>query len=84
MICCNFTLFWLILQGAFPSICPLRFSFFYIIMYTVYANIDTFKNNSSYAIWALSLEFLYAITAILIFIRMIKNKAIELEKEDKQ
>ena len=46
--------------------------------------IDTFKNNSTYAIWAISLEFLYAITAILIFIRMIKNKAIELEKEDKQ
>lgn len=43
---------------------------------------DTFKNNSTYAIWALSLELLYAITAILIFIRMIKNKAIELEKEE--
>lgn len=46
--------------------------------------IDTFKNNSTYALWALSLELLYALTAILIFIRMIKNKAIELEKEDKQ
>jgi hypothetical protein len=45
--------------------------------------IDTFKNNSTYALWALSLELLYALTAILIFIRMIKNKAIELEKEDK-
>lgn len=45
--------------------------------------IDTFKNNSTYTLWALSLELLYAITAILIFIRMIKNKAIELEKEDK-
>ena len=45
--------------------------------------IDTFKNNSIYALWALSLELLYALTAILIFIRMIKNKAIELEKEDK-
>ena len=46
--------------------------------------IDTFKNNSTYAIWAISLELLYALTAILVFIRMIKNKAIELEKEDKQ
>lgn len=45
--------------------------------------IDTFKNNNTYTLWALSLELLYAITAILIFIRMIKNKAIELEKEDK-
>ena len=45
---------------------------------------DTFKNNSTYAIWAISLELLYALTAILVFIRMIKNKAIELEKEDKQ
>lgn len=45
--------------------------------------IDTFKNNSTYALWALSLELLYALTAILIFIRMIKKKAIELEKEDK-
>ncbi len=46
--------------------------------------IDTFKNNSTYTIWAISLELLYALTAILIFIRMIKKKAIELEKEDKQ
>lgn len=45
--------------------------------------IDTFKNNSTYTLWALSLELLYALTAILIFIRMIKKKAIELEKEDK-
>lgn len=45
--------------------------------------IDTFKNNSTYTLWALSLELLYALTAILIFIRMIKKKAIEIEKEDK-
>lgn len=44
--------------------------------------IDTFKKDSAYTILALSLELLYAIVAILIFIRMIKNKALELEKED--
>lgn len=44
--------------------------------------IDTFKNDNAYTIWALSLELLYAITAILIFIKMIKNKALELEKKD--
>ncbi len=41
--------------------------------------IDTFKNDLNYTIWALSLEFIYALTAIIIFIKMIKNKALELK-----
>lgn len=44
--------------------------------------IDTFKIESNYTLWALTLEFAYAITAISIVIRMIKKKALELEKED--
>lgn len=42
---------------------------------------DIFKNDNIYTIWALSFELIYAITAIIIFIKMIKNKALKLEKD---
>lgn len=41
-----------------------------------------FTNDTIYAIWYFAFEIAYAITAILIFIRLIKNKALELEKKD--
>lgn len=66
----------------FIIIILIKIPFIYIRDMITNIFIDTFKNNSTYTIWALSLELLYAITAILIFIRMIKKKAIELEKED--
>lgn len=37
-------------------------------------------NDILYTIWNLAFELLYALTAILIFIKMIKNKAKEYEK----
>jgi len=39
-----------------------------------------FRNDTAYAIWYFIFEIAYAITAILIFIKLIKNKANELEK----
>jgi len=43
---------------------------------------DIFKNDNIYTIWALTFEIIYAITSILIFIKMIKNKSQELEKQE--
>jgi len=60
----------------------IKIPFIYLRDMTSNIFIDTFKNDSAYTILALALELVYAITAILIFIRMIKNKALELEKED--
>ena len=37
------------------------------------------SNDILYTIWSLTFELLYAITAILIFIRLIKNKAKDYE-----
>jgi len=39
-----------------------------------------FTTELSYTIWNVFIEILYAITTILIFIRIIKKKALELEK----
>ena len=39
-----------------------------------------FEKEIAYIIWNLLIEFIYAITCILIFIRLIKKKALELEK----
>lgn len=65
-------------------IIAIKIPFIYIRDIVTNIFIDTFKNNIAYTIWALSLELLYAITAILIFIRIIKKKAVELEKEDSE
>lgn len=44
--------------------------------------IETFKDNHTYTIWALFFELIYAFTSILVIIRMIKNKALKLQKEE--
>ncbi|MCM1053239.1 MAG: hypothetical protein NC483_04630 [Ruminococcus sp.] len=42
---------------------------------------NLFSGDFAYMIWGLLFEALYAVATILIFIRLIKNKAIEIEKE---
>ncbi len=38
--------------------------------------------NNLYSIWYLIFEILYAITTIIIFIKLIKNKALEIKKDE--
>lgn len=40
-----------------------------------------FQNEKFYQIWYLIIELLYAITTIITFIKLIKNKAADLEKD---
>lgn len=42
-----------------------------------------FSNDTAYILWNLLFELLYAITTIIVFIRLINNKAKELEKDAK-
>ena len=44
---------------------------------------ELFMNPNSYTIWSLIIEFIYALTTILVFIRLIKKKAAELDKIEK-
>ncbi len=41
-----------------------------------------FINNNYYTLWNLLFEILYAITTIIVFINLIKNKALDLEKNE--
>ncbi len=43
-----------------------------------------FQNDNIYSIWYLIFELLYALVTILIFIRLIKNKALSLEKDEQK
>lgn len=56
----------------------------FIYIRDIIANIfiDTFKSDKVYALWVIILELIYALTAIIIFIKKIKVKALELEKEE--
>lgn len=42
---------------------------------------SSFVNDNAYTIWALIIEFSYAATTIYIFIKLIKKKALEIEKK---
>lgn len=42
-----------------------------------------FSNDTAYMLWNLLFELLYAITTIIVFIKLINNKAKELEKDAK-
>lgn len=42
-----------------------------------------FSNDTAYMLWNLLFELLYAIATIIVFIRLINNKAKELEKDAK-
>lgn len=58
----------------------IKMPFIYIrdIITNLFTNI--FKNDLSYNIWFLIIEILYAITGIFLFIKLIKKKALEIEK----
>ena len=63
----------------FVLIILIKIPFIYVrdIISSIFSVIGS--NNIIYTIWNLLFELLYAITAILIFIKMIKNKAIGYE-----
>ena len=64
---------------VFILIILIKIPFIYIrdILSSIFSILTT--NNILYTIWNLAFELLYAITAILIFIRFIKNKAKDYE-----
>lgn len=57
-----------------------KIPFIYVrdVLSSLFGNI--FKNEFLYVLWSLLFEGLYAIATILIIIRLIKNKALEIEK----
>ena len=63
----------------FVLIILIKIPFIYVrdIISSIFSVIGS--NNIIYTIWNLLFELLYAITAILIFIKMIKNKALGYE-----
>lgn len=58
----------------------IKIPFIYIrdIITNLFNNI--FKNDLSYNLWFLIIEIIYAITGIILFIKLIKKKALEIEK----
>ncbi len=58
----------------------IKIPFIYVrdIMSSILGNL--FSGEFAYVIWGLLFEVLYAVATILIFIRLIKNKALEIEK----
>ena len=42
---------------------------------------EALSNDLYYTIWALTIEFAYAATTIIIFIKLIKEKALELNSK---
>lgn len=56
----------------------------FIYVRDMIANIfnNIFINDNIYNIFALIIELLYAITTIIVFIKLIKNKSLEFEKDE--
>ena len=59
----------------------IKFPFIYVrdIISTLFASF--FQNNNNYTIWYLTFELLYALTTIIIFIRLIKNEALKIQNK---